>query len=122
MKTGCGPTDFIPDVETEDKINLLVKDGYYGHPNPKRAAVDGDPRQCVWRSPYDESDADFTAPLLRVPASTDGIIEWQSDHFDKQLRGNLSKYTMIVISGPRLELRCISCGLSHYSLFYIHSC
>jgi len=94
MATGCGVGEFMPDVETEDKINLLVQGGYYGHPNPKRAAVDNDPRQCVWRSPFEPSDADFTAPLLRVPASTDGIIEFVTDHFDGQLRGNLiaSKY------------------------------
>ena len=38
--------------------------------------------------------AGYTPPLMQVEPSTDGIIEWQSDHFDGQLRYNLiaSKY------------------------------
>lgn len=94
MLTGCGPNQFIADVETEDKINLLVKGGYYGHPNPKRASANNEPRQCVWRNPSEPSDAGYTEPLVIIKSSTDGIIEWQTDHFDGQLRGNLitSKY------------------------------
>jgi IPT/TIG domain len=96
MMTGCGAGQFISAVETEDKINLLRKGKYYGHPNAKRAAVDNDPRQCVWRNPSTTPDsADFAAPLLIMKSSTDGIIEYQADHFEGQLRGNLiaSKYT-----------------------------
>ena len=33
--------------------------------------------------------ADFEAPLLMMKASTDGIVEYQANHFDGQLRGNL---------------------------------
>jgi IPT/TIG domain len=94
MMTGCEPGQFITAVETEDKINLLQAQNYYGHPNAKRAKVDNDPRQCVWRNPTSTSP-DYTAPLLIAKSSTDGIIEYQADHFDRQLRGNLiaSKYT-----------------------------
>jgi IPT/TIG domain len=96
MMTGCGQGQFIAAVETEDKINLLQKGNYYGHPNAKRAAVHNDTRQCVWRHPTMTPDSvDFTAPLLVMKSSSDGIIEYQADHFDGQLRGNLiaSKYT-----------------------------
>jgi hypothetical protein len=96
MMTGCGPGDFISAVETEDKINLLQRGKYYGQPNAKRAAVDNDARQCVWRNPTATPNSqNFAAPLLTMKASTDGIIEYQADHFDGQLRGNLitSKYT-----------------------------
>jgi IPT/TIG domain len=96
MMTGCGTGNFISAVETEDKINLLQKGKYYGHPNAKRAAVDNDPRQCVWRNPTTTASSEnFSAPFLIMKASTDGIVEYHADHFDGQLRGNLitSKYT-----------------------------
>ena len=86
---GCGPGEFIPDVGTEDKINLLIKGKFYGHPNAKRAAAQNDPRQCYWHSANSPSDASYTAPLIIMSSSTDGIIEYQADHFDGQLRGNL---------------------------------
>ena len=93
--TGCGPNQWIPAVETGDKINLLVQGNYYGAPNAKRAAVHNDTRQCVWRDTTGPSTSSFTAPLIIMPSSTDGIIEYQADHFDGQLRGNLItfKYT-----------------------------
>ena len=94
--TGCGAGNFVSAVETEDKINLLQNGKYYGQPNAKRAAVDNDPRQCVWRNPTTTPISEnFTAPLLMMKASTDGIVEYQADHFEGQLRGNLitSKYT-----------------------------
>lgn len=95
MMVGCGEGQFVTAVETEDKVNLLQEGNYYGHPNAKRAIVDNDPRQCTWRSPTSSSSVDFTAPLLIARSSMDGIIEYQADHFDSQLRGNLiaSKYT-----------------------------
>jgi glucose/arabinose dehydrogenase len=92
MAQGCNG-QVIDDVEEEDKLNLLVKGGYYGHPNMKRGSTDS--RQCVWRSPREQSSNGFTAPIAIVPSSTNGMVEFQSDHFDGQLRGNLitSKYT-----------------------------
>jgi IPT/TIG domain len=97
MMTGCDDGMFTPDVSTEDKINLLTRFNYYGHPNAKRAKVDNDPRQCTWQNPTTSiHDANnYTPPLILMPSSTGGIIEYQADYFDGQLRGNLitSKYT-----------------------------
>jgi IPT/TIG domain len=94
MMTGCGEGMFMPDVETEDKINLLIRGHYYGHPNQKRAIVDQDPRQCTWYNPSVPND-NYTSPLILMPSSTDGILEYRADYFDGQLRGNLitSKYS-----------------------------
>jgi glucose/arabinose dehydrogenase len=88
MMIGCNG-ELRPDVTEGDKINLLRKGGYYGTPNRIRALSDNDPRQCTWRSQTESSSNGFTAPILNTQASTDGLAEFQSDHFDKQLRGNL---------------------------------
>lgn len=95
MQTGCGVGEQMPDKTEPDKLNRIVKGKYYGHPNSKRASVHNDPRQCTWRSSYDAPDATHEAPLLHTISSTDGIIEWETNHFFGQLRGNLimSKYT-----------------------------
>jgi len=85
MSTGC--TESIPDVQEEDKLNLIVQGGYYGFPNRKRGDIDA--RQCVWRSAHEASDADYTAPLAILPASSNGIVEFESDAFEGQLRGDL---------------------------------
>jgi Glucose / Sorbosone dehydrogenase/IPT/TIG domain len=89
MMTGCQPGESIPDLTEGDKINLLVKGAYYGAPNRVRALATNDTRQCVWRSQYEPSGAGYTAPILNTLSSTDGLIEFHGDHFDKQLRGNL---------------------------------
>lgn len=61
--------------------------------NRKRGKT-GDLRQCVWRSALEASDAEYTSPMLVMTSSMNGIFEWQSNHFDGQLRGDLviSKY------------------------------
>jgi hypothetical protein len=89
MMSGCGQQEFIPDVTEGDKINLLVKGKYYGAPNRKRALTDNDPRQCVWHSQNEASNINYTAPILTTTSSTDGLVEFQGDHFDGQLRGNI---------------------------------
>ena len=89
MMTGCQPGESKPDVTEGDKINLLVKGGYYGTPNRIRALATNDTRQCVWRSQYEPSGEGYTAPILNTLSSTDGLIEFHGDHFEKQLRGNL---------------------------------
>jgi hypothetical protein len=71
-----------------DKLNHIVKGGYYGHANRLRGKLD--PRQCVWRNGETEkSDDYFTAPMLVLQASSDGIIEYESEHFGGQLRERL---------------------------------
>jgi hypothetical protein len=94
MMTGCDDGMFMPDVETEDKINVLIRGSYYGHPNKKRAIVDNDPRQYAWQNPS-VPNRNYTFPLFLMPSSTDGIMEYWADYFDGQLRGNLitSKYS-----------------------------
>jgi len=74
MAKGCDGEQ-IEDVEEEDKLNLIEKGNYYGHPNFKR-------NECVWRKFDDPSDDSYTAPLLVLPSSSNGIIEFQSDHFE----------------------------------------
>lgn len=67
---------------------LLLEEGrYYGHPNRKRG--ENDPRQCVFRDIKEPSDDKYTAPIKQLPSSTNGICEWQSDHFGGGLRGDL---------------------------------
>jgi IPT/TIG domain len=92
MSTGCGPTDKLVDQSDVDKLNLLEKSNYYGHPNLKRA--EKDPRQCIWHRTSDPSGGGYTAPILKLLSSTNGIVEFESDAFDGQMRGNLilSKY------------------------------
>jgi IPT/TIG domain/Glucose / Sorbosone dehydrogenase len=92
MATGCGPGQFIPDQEDVDELNLIVRNGWYGHPNHKRGQTD--PRQCAWKGTTVASTADYTAPLMTLRSSTDGIIEFNSNHFAGAMRHNLivSKY------------------------------
>jgi IPT/TIG domain len=89
MSTGCGEGQFIEDADADDRINLIQKGKYYGHPNPLRAAVDNDARQCVWQRPTDPTSDSHEGPLSTLFPSADGIIEYEADHFDKQLRHNL---------------------------------
>lgn len=71
----------------QDKLNLIVKGAYYGHANRKRGETD--PRQCKWRSAYEASDKDYTAPIAILQSSSNGITEFDTKHFGGQLRGNL---------------------------------
>ena len=79
--TGCGPGQQIPDKYASDELNLIKKNNWYGHPNHKRAQ--DDPKQCVWYGPG------YTMPLMVLQSSTGAIIEFASDHFNMQIRGNL---------------------------------
>jgi len=58
---------------------VILKDHYYGHPNPIRAETDE--RQCRYRGIDEPSDEEYTAPIVVAPSSTGGVIEFQSDHF-----------------------------------------
>jgi glucose/arabinose dehydrogenase len=85
---GCGYGEELPEVEQADKINLLRKGAYYGHANRKRGST-GDPRQCVYHLESEPSNDNYTAPIVLAPSSANGIIEFQTNHFNGQLRGNL---------------------------------
>jgi hypothetical protein len=89
MSTGCTEGQFIEDADADDRINLIQRGKYYGHPNHIRAAVDNDSRQCVWHSPMDPTSQFHEGPLSTLFPSADGIIEYEADYFDKQLRHNL---------------------------------
>lgn len=66
---------------------MLIEEGkYYGHANRKRGETD--PRQCLWRD-FGETSAGYTGPIRKLPASSNGICEFQSDHFGGALRGEL---------------------------------
>lgn len=75
------------DPSESDKLNLIERGNYYGHANRKRGQ--SDPRQCSWRSNAEKSDGEYTAPLTILPSSTNGIIEFQTNHFEGKLRGDL---------------------------------
>lgn len=77
--TGCTPGQELPEIEEEDKINLLEYNRYYGHPNRKRGQTD--PRQCIWHSANDPSDDDYTAPIVVGTSAIVGICEFQTNHF-----------------------------------------
>lgn len=70
----------------KDKLVLLEEGKYYGHANRKRGETD--PRQCVWRDFYDASEG-YTPPIRKLESSTNGICEFQGDHFGGALRGQL---------------------------------
>lgn len=83
--TSCMTTG--PDPEAPDELNLIVANGYYGHPNRQRGAADT--RQCVYHPPTDASGNRYTAPLTTLPPSTDGLTEYWVNTFGGQLRGHL---------------------------------
>ena len=85
--TGCGPRQEDDDPEEADKLNLIMDKRYYGHPNRKRG--EKDLKQCVWRSVNEPSNKDYKGPLMTLASSTTGIIEFQTNHFEGQLRHNL---------------------------------
>lgn len=88
VSVGCNPdTDNLPEYNELDKVNLVKKGSWYGHPNRMRGK--SDPRQCKFRAAAESSDKDYTAPIMTGKSSLVGIIEFQSNHFDGQMRGNL---------------------------------
>jgi glucose/arabinose dehydrogenase len=108
MSTSCdGKT--IPDVEEEDRLHLIEKGKYYGQPNLKRGQ--SDPRQCVWRRANEVGTTTngYTPPIGRPLSSTTGVVEFQSNHFDGQLRYSLisSKYKGVFHTKSTLD----TCGL-----------
>lgn len=85
--TGCGPKQEGDDPDEPDKLNLIIEKRYYGHPNRKRG--EKDKKQCTWRSVYESSNADYKGPLMTLSSSTTGIVEFQTNQFEGQLRHNL---------------------------------
>lgn len=80
--------NFGLDPDFPDELNVLLEDEYYGHANRKRG--EDDHRQCMYFGLDTPSIAGVRrAPLLTFPPSSDGIVEWETEHFNGQLRGNL---------------------------------
>jgi Malectin domain/Glucose / Sorbosone dehydrogenase/IPT/TIG domain len=88
MAMGC-KGESIPDTEEEDRLHLIEKGKYYGQPNLKRGQIDS--RQCTWRRATElrTTNNGYTPPIGRPLSSTTGVIEFQSNHFDGQLRSSL---------------------------------
>lgn len=102
----------MADREDFDKLILLKRGNYYGHPNAKRA--ENDSRQCTWRPSTDPSGNGYTAPIMTLESATGGMIEFMTNHFGGQLRGNLiySKYGgalhRVILSGDGRSVLPIS--------------
>lgn len=77
-----------PDPEEDDKINLLVEGQYYGGANRNRGRYDS--RQNIWRSvTVAPIPGTYSAPLVTLPSSVDGLDEYRATTFNNQMRGNL---------------------------------
>lgn len=88
ISVGCGDGEEYEgdDPFEPDKLNLLEEGHYYGHPNRKRGETDS--RQCEWRSAFQKS-ANYTMPIKKLYSSSNGICEFESNHFGGALRGDL---------------------------------
>ncbi|MEM8720692.1 MAG: carbohydrate-binding domain-containing protein [Cyanobacteria bacterium P01_G01_bin.39] len=70
-----------------DELNIIEEGNYYGQPNRNRGQ--DDPRQNIYHYFDEPSTADYTAPIADFTSSTNGIIEYRSNTFGGQLKGNL---------------------------------
>ena len=77
-----------PDPFDEDRLVLVERGNYYGHPNRSRGRFDD--RQNVYRGWGQPSiPNEFSQALVPLNSSTNGIIEYRADAFAGQLRGDL---------------------------------
>ncbi len=83
--TSC--TTSAPDPESDDKLVRLLRGQYYGHPNRNRGR--NDPKQCVYRPPWEPSGDGYVEPMGLMTSSTDGIIEYRANSFQGAIRGDL---------------------------------
>jgi glucose/arabinose dehydrogenase len=106
---GYGPssvtctTDNGGDALAPDELNIIVEGAYYGSPNRNRGLA-GDPRQCVYYSGSDPADADHTAPIALLPASSNGLAEYTWDGFEAQMLGDLIYVSWVENSMHRVQL------------------
>ena len=91
--TGFGPASttentHIGDPVTPDKVVLLGKNHYYGHPNRSRGQFDA--RQNRYLSPWEAAAPEVATPALTLlPSSRNGIDEYRATAFGGGLRGAL---------------------------------
>jgi glucose/arabinose dehydrogenase len=82
------PTTQAGDPVTPDKVLLLGKNHYYGHPNRNRGRLD--PRENRYQSPWETPLPEVATPHLSLlPSSRDGIDEYRATAFGGALRGSL---------------------------------
>jgi len=81
-------TTQVGDPVTPDKVLLLGKNHYYGHPNRNRGRFDA--RENRYQSPWETSlPEEATPPMTLLPSSRDGIEEYRATTFGGALRGSL---------------------------------
>ncbi len=82
FSTDCGggtsPGRYKPDL-----LFKLQKGKCHGHPNLTRARLLNKPEQCAYRSPK------CVQPMNDLPSSTNGIIDYRSNLFHGEMKGNL---------------------------------
>jgi len=83
-----GPASAGPDPVDTDELIYVEYGNYYGHPNPNRGRYDL--RQWTHHfSTAPEIPGVFKQTILPVSSSAVGIMEYRSETFSGQLRGNL---------------------------------
>lgn len=97
--TSCtSQTTFTQNVP--DELNLIIKGGHYGHPNRNRGR--GDAKQCQWGTGY--------GPVTTFQSSTDGIIEYVSNAFCGNMKGDLVA-TQYSTTAPSVQGKAFRIGL-----------
>lgn len=77
--TGCNSEG--PDANTQDTLHKTFRGSWHGHPNRNRGRTD--PKQCVYRGPG------WTNAIAWMPSSTNGIVEYKSNIFGGQAKGDI---------------------------------
>jgi len=84
-----GPTtDTGTHAQDTDEINLVEYSRYYGHPNRNRGRTD--PQQNVYYGTEGPAVPDGHTPALStIKSSSNGLVEYRSNSFGGQMRGDL---------------------------------
>lgn len=77
--TGCNSQG--EDANTQDTLHKTFKGSWHGHPNRNRGR--NDPKECVYRG------KGWTNAIAWMPSSTNGIVEYKSNIFGGQAKGDI---------------------------------
>lgn len=81
-------TQSLNDPNEGDEFLLIEADHYYGHPNRNRGRCDD--RQNVYHDLNGMSvEGVFTQMLTELTPSTDGVMEYRSETFNGEMRGDI---------------------------------
>ncbi|HPF41305.1 MAG TPA: malectin domain-containing carbohydrate-binding protein [Phycisphaerae bacterium] len=81
-------TESTSDPNEGDEFMLVEEDHYYGHPNRNRGRCDD--RQNVYHDLTGVSvEGVFTQMLTELTPSTDGVMEYRSETFNGEMRGDI---------------------------------